>query len=131
MINAADFYVPSIAPGTLGVPTDVNASGAQDTFETGFGGTGRNIFRGPDQKRIDFSVAKTVRNRRKVCRPPRRRRLQPDQQSELRRATTNASQYSVRSGQVPTVVALPASFGLIQHTIGSPRFMQLSLTFAF
>lgn len=44
--------------------------------------------------------------------------------------TTNASQYSVKSG-VPTVVALPSSFGLIQHTIGSPRFLQLSATFAF
>ena len=45
----------------------------------------------------------------------------------------SASQYSVSSstGAVTTVSPLSSSFGFIQHTIGSPRFMQLSLTFAF
>jgi hypothetical protein len=130
VINAADFYIPSIAPGTNGVPTDVTASGAQDTFETTFGGTGRDIFRGPDQRRVDLSVAKTTRFAEKYVLRFGIDAFNLTNTPSFDVPTTNASQYSVKSG-LPSIVALPSSFGLIQHTIGSPRFLQLSATFAF
>jgi Carboxypeptidase regulatory-like domain/TonB dependent receptor len=130
VLNAADFYVPNLAPGTNGVPTDCTAAGVCDTFETGFGSTGRDIFRGPFQTRIDMSLSKTNKIGDHVV-----TRLGVDvfnvpNTPSFDVPTNAASQYSVRSG-VPTVVALPASFGLIQHTIGSPRLMQISLTVAF
>jgi hypothetical protein len=130
VLNAADFYNPTIAPGTSGVPTDCTAAGVCDTFETGFGATGRDIFRGPFQKRLDISLIKTTKIGEHVVARFGVDAFNVTNTPSFDVPTNSASQYSVSSG-VPTIRALPASFGLIQHTIGSPRFMQLSLTLAF
>jgi hypothetical protein len=112
------------------VPTDCTAAGICDTFETGFGATGRDIFRGPFQKRLDISLIKTTRIGEHVVARLGVDAFNVTNTPSFDVPTNSASQYSVSSG-VPTIRALPASFGLIQHTIGSPRFMQLSLTLAF
>jgi len=130
VLNAADFYVPNIAPGANGVPTDATAAGVQDTFETGFGATGRDLFRGPFQKRLDVSLIKTTRIAEKYVVRLGADAFNVTNTPSFDVPTSSASQYSVHSG-VPTVVALPSSFGLIQRTIGSPRFLQLSVTIAF
>ncbi len=56
VLNVADFGPQFVAPGTNGVPA-CNASGC-DTYESLFGGTGRNIFRGPFQTRWDMGLQK-------------------------------------------------------------------------
>ena len=132
VLNAADFYIPTLAPGTYGIPTDSTAAGVQDTRETGFGITGRDLFRGAFQKRLDLSVSKITRVAEKYVVRFGVDAFNITNTPSFDVPTNSASQYSVNSttGAV-TVFPLSASFGLIQHTIGSPRFMQVSLTLAF
>ena len=58
-VNPNDFSIPFLSPGQSGVPPcGLTTAGttACDTLETGYGGTGRNVFRAPFQTRFDFSV---------------------------------------------------------------------------
>jgi hypothetical protein len=135
LVNSADFYVPTIAPGTMGVPAcTVSASGTQlcDNSETIFGNTARNLFRGPFQKRLDFSIIKTTRLTERFS-----LRFQADAFNLTNTPSfdvpnNDLSLYSVRSG-VPTIssIASQTTFGVIQDTIGSPRFMQMSMFVLF
>jgi hypothetical protein len=132
VLNAADFYIPKLAPGTNGIPTDATAAGAQDTFETGFGTTGRDLFRGAFQKRLDLSISKLTRIGEKVVARIGADAFNITNTPSFDVPNNSASQYSVSSSTgAVTVFPLSTSFGVIQHTIGSPRFMQLSLTLAF
>ena len=133
VLNASDFYIPTLAPGTNGIATDTTAAGAQDTYETGFGITGRDLFRGAFQKRLDLSVSKITRFGEKYVVRLGADAFNLTNTPSFDVPTNSASQYSVSSstGAVTSVSALSSSFGYIQHTIGSPRFMQLSLTLAF
>jgi len=135
LVNSADFYVPTIAPGTMGVPAcTVSSTGAQlcDNAETIFGNTARNLFRSAFQKRLDLSVIKNTRlSERFVL------RFQADAFNLTNTPSfdvpnNDLSLYSVRSG-VPTIksIASQTTFGVIQNTIGSPRFMQMSLSVLF
>ena len=94
---------------------------------------GLNDIDGPAfQKRLDLSITKVTRlNERWVA------RLGVDafnltNTPSFDVPTNSASQYSVNSttGAI-TNFGLSSSFGVVQHTIGSPRFMQISLTLAF
>jgi hypothetical protein len=134
LVNSADFYVPTVAPGTDGVPPCAVSNGAQvcDNAETIFGNTARNLFRSPFQKRLDLSIIKTTHiNERFTL------RFQADAFNLTNTPSFDApnndlSLYSVKSG-VPTVksIASQTTFGVIQNTIGSPRFMQMSLSLIF
>ena len=125
LVNSADFYVPTIPGGTDGVPVG-------DNVETIFGNTARNLFRSPFQKRLDLSVIKTTHiNERFTL------RFQADAFNLTNTPSFDApnndlSLYSVSKG-VPTIksIASQTTFGVIQNTIGSPRFMQLSLSLLF
>ncbi|SPF37459.1 conserved hypothetical protein [Candidatus Sulfopaludibacter sp. SbA4] len=127
VLNGNDFYVPQIPVGTPGVPcTTVNGTETCDTLETAFGATGRNTFRGPFQERFDVSAVKVTRITERVS-----MRLQADVLNLFNHPSfdvpnNSATQYSVTNG-VPTVRALTSSFGLIQHTLGGPRTVQLGL----
>jgi hypothetical protein len=135
LVNSADFYVPTIAPGTMGVPAcTVSSAGAQlcDNAETIFGNTARNLFRGPFQKRLDLSVIKTTRIGERFT-----LRFQADAFNLTNTPSfdvpnNDLSLYSVKSG-VPAIksIASQTTFGVIQDTIGSPRFMQMSLSLLF
>jgi hypothetical protein len=125
LVNSADFYVPTIPGGTDGVPVGDNA-------ETIFGNTARNLFRSPFQKRLDLSLIKTTRVTERFT-----LRFQADAFNLTNTPSFDApnndlSLYSVKSG-VPTIksIASQTTFGVIQNTIGSPRFMQLSLSLLF
>lgn len=62
--NPNVFSVPLLAPGQDGVPPcgpTTAATTTCDNYETGFGTTGRNIFRAPFQSRWDFSIQKMFR----------------------------------------------------------------------
>jgi len=126
-LNSADFAPQFVAPGTNGVPA-CDATGCDD-FESLYGTTGRNTFRGPFQVRFDMSLAK------------------PFQIGERYQLSFEADAFNIFNHPdfdtpnndvtfFPNYVGPPSippegSLGLIQHTIGSPRFLQLSMHFTF
>jgi len=126
-LNSADFAPQFVAPGTNGVPA-CDSTGCDD-YESLFGTTGRNSFRGPFQVRFDTSLAKQflIKERYQL-------RFEADAFNIF-----NHSDFDTPNNDVsffPNYVGPPSippegSLGVIQHTIGSPRFLQLSLHLAF
>jgi len=125
------FYVPQVAPGTNGVPSTCTAAGLCDTFETTFGSTARNTFRGPFQSRTDVSLVKETKIHERLI-----LRFQGDAFNIFNHPSFDvpgvgsAGLYSVSSGVV-TQRGFLSSFGTITRTIGSPRFIQLSMNLVF
>jgi hypothetical protein len=125
-IDPTAFYVPQIAAGTNGVP-------AGDTVETVFGATGRNTFRGPFQFRADVALVKLTRISDRFG-----LRFQADlfnvfNHPSFDTPSASGSQYYIASSStnIPAIQALSTSFGRVTSTIGSPRFIQLSLSLNF
>jgi hypothetical protein len=161
VLNVAAFGPPPpFAPGTNGVPPcDLN-TGACDYFETGYASGGRNIFRGPFQSRFDFGVFKEFKLTERFALKydaqffnifnhpsfdvPNNSVLfvtgfrnppvfgPPDQ-------TTNEPAPCIPLPLGPNTPAGSGAFrcppfghlGVIQHTIGSPRFIQMALHLTF
>jgi hypothetical protein len=126
-LNSADFAPQFVAPGTNGVPA-CDATGCDD-FESLYGTTGRNTFRGPFQVRFDMSLAKQL---------PIKESFQlifeadafnifnhPDFDTPNNDVTFFPNYYG------PPTIPPQGSLGPIQHTIGSPRFLQLSAHLTF
>ncbi len=132
-VDSNAFGIPQLAPGQNGVPPCATVNGNQvcDTFETSYSGTGRNTFRSPFQWRADVSLQKETKIREHVA-----LRFQADAFNIFNHpvfdapATSSAGLYSVSNG-VPTVRSFLSSFGVVQRTIGSPRFLQLSMNVVF
>ena len=132
LLDSQVFYVPTVAPGTMGAPcTTVNGSQVCDTVETVFGATSRNTFRGPFQERLDLSLIKETRFSERFALKFQLDALNATNHPSFDVPANNISQYSVSSAGVPTLRTPPASFGFIQHTLGSPRLLQFSLHLAF
>jgi hypothetical protein len=154
VLNPAAFGIPLLQPGdaTFGVPPCDPTTGACDIYETGFGPASRNIFVGPFQSRVDMSLFKNfkITERFRV-----RFDLQafnifnhpsfdtPNNNVEFNPFFANPADY-VGTGETPCVsqttgVGLQAAYvcpphgqlGFIQHTIGSPRFLQMALHLTF
>ncbi len=127
VLNANDFAPQFLAPGTSGVPP-CDASGC-DEFESLYGTSGRNLFRGPFQVRFDMSLAKEFPIKERF-----RLRFEADAFNVF-----NHPDFDTPNNDVdffPNFVGPPSippagSLGVIQHTIGSSRFLQLSLHLAF
>jgi hypothetical protein len=143
LVNINAFGIPIIAPGQMGVP-------AGDPYETSFGSTGRNIFRAPFQTRFDFAVYKEFRLTEKL-------KLRYDAQAfnlfnhpsfdapnnniSFNPFFANPPQYGAAFGtafftpcdaNTSGYVCPPqGSGGIVQHTIGSPRFLQMALHLIF
>jgi hypothetical protein len=131
LLNANAFYVPQIPGGTMGTPcTILNGAQTCDNLETGFGATGRNIFRGPFQERFDVSAVKVTKIGERLAVKFQADVLNVFNHPSFDVPVNNISQYSVSNG-VPTVRTPPATFGFIQHTLGGPRTMQLGLHIDF
>jgi hypothetical protein len=122
VLNPAAFAPQFLAPGTDGVP-------AGDTGESVFGTSGRNMFRGPFGFRVDTSLGK---------------RFQLNERFNLRFSfdafnlfnhpnfdTPNNDVDFYPNYEPPATVPPTGSLGMIQHTIGSPRFLQLDLHLSF
>jgi hypothetical protein len=139
VLDVNKFTIPTpFAPGTNGVPPcgpTVNNTSANfcDNVETGFGTTGRNIFRGPFQTRFDFSVAKETKLTEKFF-------LRYDAQffnifnhPSFDTPNNNVTLNPCFNPQPCYSVPAPPSqnLGVIQHTIGSPRFIQMALHLRF
>jgi hypothetical protein len=105
-----------------------DASGC-DEFESLYGNAGRNLFRGPFQVRFDMSLAKEFPIKERF-----RLRFEADAFNMF-----NHPDFDTPNNDVdffPNFVGPPSippagSLGVIQHTIGSPRFLQLSLRLSF
>lgn len=128
-ISPSSEYIPTLAPGTNGVPPCSTVNGAQvcDTYETSFGNGARNVFRAPFQTRIDLSLLKETKITERFS-----LKLQMDAFNALNHTSFDApnnstSLYSVNSSTGAVTVFSPSStFGYITRTLGSPRFLQFS-----
>jgi hypothetical protein len=160
LLNPLAFGPPvPFAPGTNGVPPCDPTTGACDNFENGYATVNqRNIFRGPFQNRFDFGLSKLFKiNERLVLRydvnafnvfnhpsfdiPDNNVEFAPDfQNPPLYGPNTFGSatrftpcQLLPAFGAGNGAFACPPSghLGVLQHTIGSPRFIQMAphLTF--
>ncbi len=122
VLNANDFSPQFVAPGTYGVP-------AGDVYESLFGWSGRNLFRGPFQFDFDMTVAKEL-----VVHEKYRLRLNLNAFNLFNHPDFDAPNNDVVFFQdyaPPPVFPPSGSLGIIQHTIGSPRFLQLALHLMF
>jgi len=132
LINANDFYVPQLPAGTPGIPcANVNGTQTCDTFETLFGATSRNTWRGPFQERFDVSAVKVTKINERVSLKFQADVLNLFNHASFDVPSNSQSQYNVSSAGVPSLRAPSTSFGLIQHTLGGPRTMQFALHLDF
>lgn len=127
VLNANDFAPAFVQPGTSGVPP-CDASGC-DLYESLYGTTGRNTFRGPFQVRFDMSLAKQFALTERFG-----LRFEADAFNIFNHpdfdAPNNDVDFFPNYYGPPSIPPL-GQLGLIQHTIGSPRFLQLQLRFMF
>jgi hypothetical protein len=127
VLNPVDFAPQFVAPGTNGVPP-CDASGC-DLYESLYGNSGRNLFRGPFQVRFDMSVAKEFPFKERF-----HLRFEFDafnifNHPDFDAPNNNVTFFPNYSG--PPANPPTGSLGVIQHTVGSPRFLQLVLHLAF
>jgi hypothetical protein len=122
VLNVNDFAPQYVAPGTNGVP-------AGDVYESLYAANGRNMFRGPFQVRFDMSLTKEFLFSEKY-----RLRLNFNVYNLFNHPDFDAPNNDVSfypNFDPPPVFPPSGSLGIIQHTIGSPRFMQLAAHFTF
>ncbi len=127
VLNANDFAPQFVAPGTNGVPA-CDATGC-DLYESTYGSSGRNLFRGPFQVRFDMSLAKEFPIKERF-----RLRFEADAFNMFNHPDFDAPNNDVNffpNYEGPPSIPPVGSLGLIQHTIGSPRFLQLGLHLRF
>jgi hypothetical protein len=127
VLNENDFAPQFVAPGTNGVPP-CDATGC-DLYESLYGNSGRNTFRAPFQVRFDMTVGKefTLNERFRL-------RFNFDAFNIFNHPDFDAPNNDVDffpnySG--PPSFPPVGSLGYIQHTIGSSRFLQLSMHLRF
>jgi hypothetical protein len=139
-VNPNSFSLPLIAPGADGVPPcedDVNTGGFNvcDTQETGFGSTGRNVFRAPFETRFDFSIFKNFKLNERFG-----LKFEADAFNLFNHPSLDApnTDFELNScfNPVPCYNLAPnppntKGWGVISGTIGSARFMQMSLHLTF
>jgi len=122
VLNASDFSPVFVAPGTYGVP-------AGDTYESIYGDAGRNLFRGPFQVRFDMSLSKQFAITERI-----KMRFNFNVYNLFNHPdfdTPNNDVVFFEGYSAPPVFPPGGSLGVIQHTIGSSRFLQLALHLAF
>jgi hypothetical protein len=133
-IDTSKIYIPAVAPGTFGVPA-CTASPC-DTYETIFSNTGRNTFRGPFQSRWDTALMKTTRITERLKLGLRVDLFNTLNHPDFDVPSVSTGLYSTtKSGLKITGISIrdpkTTTLGLIQQTLGSPRFLQLSAHLIF
>lgn len=134
-LNPNAFAIPQLSPGQDGVPpcgpTTTGFETFCDTVENTFSSGGRNIFRGPFQARVDFSVLKDTKiNERFTV------KYQADFFNILNHTSFDTPNNNVTFNPCfnpdPCYTFPPqGQLGVIQHTLGSPRFIQMALHLTF
>jgi hypothetical protein len=143
-VNPDAFAEPNVAPGVEGVPPCelVNTVNVCDNYETGFGSTGRNAFRAPFETLFDFSIFKnfTLTERFKLKFEADAFNLfnhpdfdSPDSDFELNPCFNPVPCYNFTPLNVNATPPVTNSkgYGVIDGTVGSSRFLQLSLHLTF
>lgn len=139
-LNVNNFVVPLVAPGQSGVPPcgpvdDGFSNNFCDNVETGYGAASRNNFRSPFQSRFDLSVLKDIKLSERFS-----LRYQADFfnlfnhtsfDSPNNNSGLNPNYYDFPVYLTPSQNQQQNGFGLMQQTIGSPRFVQMSLHLIF
>jgi hypothetical protein len=153
VLDQKAFGIPApIAPGTGGVPPCDSSSGQTvcDVYETPYTTGGRNIFRGPFQNRFDFGLSKNFAINERIALkydvvafnifnhpsfdiPSNDVRFNPGYQNPPSFLNPTAC---VPSDSDPTHYGAyqcppKGNLGTLQHTIGSPRFVQMALHLTF
>ena len=108
----------------------INTTQVCDNLETGFGNNGRNIFRSPFQARFDFSIFKNFKLTERFHLKFEADAFNLFNHPSLDTPNTN---FALNSCFNPVPLLYNDSepvphpgFGVINETIGSPRFMQFS-----
>ena len=127
VLNVNDFAPQFVAPGQSGVPP-CDSSGC-DLFESLYGNSGRNIFRGPFQVRFDMTLGKTFAITERTTLRFNFDAFNIFNHPDFDAPNNNATFFPNFSG--PPSFPPEGSLGMIQHTIGSSRFLQLSLHLMF
>jgi hypothetical protein len=128
VLNVSDFFPQFVAPGTYGVPACASPT-LCDTDESLFSSTGRNLFRAPFQVRFDMGVQKEFFIHERF-----RLRFNAQAFNIFNHANFDAPNNDVtffHDFEGPALTTPEGSLGYIQHTIGSPRFLQLALHLSF
>ncbi len=128
VLNPSAFLPQFLQPGQDGVPP-CDATGCDD-WESVFGSSGRNMFRGPFQVRFDMSLAKQF----PIIKDRFNLRFEADafnifNQPDFDTPNNDVDFFPNYDG--PPSIPPHGSLGVIQHTIGSPRFMMLGLHLVF
>jgi hypothetical protein len=145
VLNAAAFGIPApYSPGTNGVPLCDNstATPACDNFENGYASGGRNIFRGPFQNRWDFGLFKNFKLNERFQLKYDLKAFNVFNHPSFDIPSNNVSfnpgfcyppqaDPTCQSGKPGYAFPPSGSLGQLQHTIGSPRFMQMALHLTF
>ena len=155
VLNAAAFGIPLLQPGdpTYGVPPCDPAppagTGACDIYETAFGAGRRNIFVGPFQSRVDMALFKNfqIKERLKLRFDVQAFNIfnhpsfdTPNNNVAFNPNFADPAEYGSGACFTRTTgIGLQGAYqcppsgqlGLIQHTIGSPRFLQMALHLRF
>jgi hypothetical protein len=137
VLNASGFTVPLLKPGQDGVPPCVTVGGQLqcDTFETGFGSSGRNVFRSPFQPQVNFSIMKDFKLSEKFTLNYRADFFNlfnwtsfdaPSNNVEFNPFFANPP-FNPVTGTNGYLSVPFGELGVIQHTLGSPRFIQMAL----
>jgi hypothetical protein len=127
VLNANDFLPQFVAPGTYGVPA-CDASGC-DLYESIYGSTGRNLFRGPFQVRFDMSLAKEFALNERFRLRFNAMAFNIFNHPDFDTPNNDVTFFPNYSG--PPQLPPEGSLGIIQHTLGSSRFLQLALHLSF
>lgn len=128
VLNPNDFTVQFVAPGTDGVPP-CDSKGVCDNYESVFSAAGRNAFRAPFGVRFDATIGKDFKLSERFT-----MRFNFDAFNVFNHSDFDAPNNDIDffPGYAPPPQIPPAgSLGVIQHTIGSPRFLQLDLHLIF
>ncbi|MGA2133698.1 MAG: TonB-dependent receptor [Bryobacteraceae bacterium] len=122
VLNASDFLPQFVAPGTYGVP-------AGDIYESIYGDTGRNLFRGPFQVRFDMSLAKEFALNERFRLRFNAMAFNLFNHPDFDTPNNDVTFFPYYEG--PPSIPPQGSLGIIQHTLGSSRFLQLALHLNF
>ncbi len=134
--NPGVFSIPLLQPGQSGVPPcGLTTAGTTvcDNSETGFGATGRNVFRAPFQARWDFSLQKIFKLNERF-----NLKYELDVFNLFNHPSFDAPTNNVTLNPCynpnPCYVNPPPStqnIGFITDTLGGPRFIQMALHLIF
>jgi len=141
-VNPNDFAVPLLSPGQDGVPPCGPTLGGPvnicDNVETNYGNNGRNLFRAPFETRFDLSVFKNFKVTERV-----NLKFQADAFNLFNQPSFDTPdndfvlnpcynpQPCYNTTPLSTSSLNPENFGVINTTVGSSRFLQLSMHLTF